>query len=266
MAHAEQDELSAYLDGELAGPERARVEEHLRGCPRCSAALRALEATLEDVRSLGEPVPDASGSFALRAAIGRERRGSRMYRWVPAAAAAAIAGVAVIALSLGGGEPTGFSGPTLHIESPELIASGVDYDERAAEARVLALAQGATGAEVAGGAGTGGAGPAESAPQGGADSAASPSVGGRATRQAVTSQGSSRSKPSKAALERCVRAASGDEDTSLSPMVYEWATFRGRPAFLLAFGVPAGRPQRVELWVMDSRTCSVLFFAQRRIG
>lgn len=44
MADLFTNQLSAYLDGELDPPARARFEAHLAGCPECSAALADLRA------------------------------------------------------------------------------------------------------------------------------------------------------------------------------------------------------------------------------
>ena len=38
--------LSDYLDGELAEPERVRVEEHLAGCDGCTMVLDELRETI----------------------------------------------------------------------------------------------------------------------------------------------------------------------------------------------------------------------------
>lgn len=55
--------LSEYLDGGLSAAERAEVEAHLAGCPRCRADLASLRLTVQLVRQLPlQPVPR---SFAL---------------------------------------------------------------------------------------------------------------------------------------------------------------------------------------------------------
>ena len=95
--------LSAYHDGELAPADRARVDEHLRGCGECSAVLARLaeidaHAGVPDPgpeywerfnrrvmeRVEGAPVPE----MALRPKRGWARRGLPYF--IPAAAAAAL--------------------------------------------------------------------------------------------------------------------------------------------------------------------------------
>jgi anti-sigma factor (TIGR02949 family) len=68
--------LSDYVDGELAEAERARVEEHLRGCDGCarfggefSATVRALRAHLARPQAVPRALADR-----LRRALDREGR------------------------------------------------------------------------------------------------------------------------------------------------------------------------------------------------
>ena len=52
-----QDELSAYLDNELAPAARERVEAHLHSCDECSDMLSAFQANRQRVASIAHPVP-----------------------------------------------------------------------------------------------------------------------------------------------------------------------------------------------------------------
>ena len=52
-----QDELSAYLDDELAPAAREQVEAHLRSCNACSEVLSAFQANRQRVADLARPVP-----------------------------------------------------------------------------------------------------------------------------------------------------------------------------------------------------------------
>ena len=70
------DQLSAYIDAELPGEQRARIEEHLRGCDVCArfggefrATVRALREQLLRPARLPSAVHDR-----LRAAVDAERR------------------------------------------------------------------------------------------------------------------------------------------------------------------------------------------------
>lgn len=57
--HVDTD-LSAYLDGELAPPDRADVEAHLDGCARCRARLGELRATASLIAALPPARPSRS--------------------------------------------------------------------------------------------------------------------------------------------------------------------------------------------------------------
>lgn len=58
-----QDLLSVYIDGQVNGSERAKVEAHLDGCEACRSELTTLRATVDLLASLPQIVP--SRSFAL---------------------------------------------------------------------------------------------------------------------------------------------------------------------------------------------------------
>lgn len=51
--------LGRFLDGELAGAERAEVQSHVQGCPTCYNELAALQALAANLDSLViPPVPE----------------------------------------------------------------------------------------------------------------------------------------------------------------------------------------------------------------
>ncbi len=99
MTHpAFEAQLDAYLDGELAAPDAAELEAHLRTCPDCSRLERRRRALSAAVRKHVPrfPAPDtlqARVRAALRADVtGTARR--RSY-WPGLAVAASLAVVAV---------------------------------------------------------------------------------------------------------------------------------------------------------------------------
>jgi hypothetical protein len=97
--------LNAFHDGELAGADRSRVEEHLLGCPACRALLGRL-AQADRAAGVPDPGPGYWGRFNARVAdrIARDAKRERAdvlrpkQGWlrqqlrylVPAAAAAAL--------------------------------------------------------------------------------------------------------------------------------------------------------------------------------
>jgi anti-sigma factor RsiW len=54
--------MAAYLDDELAPPDRTRLEGHLADCPHCSEYLAQLRIVIE---VSGEVTPDALDDEAL---------------------------------------------------------------------------------------------------------------------------------------------------------------------------------------------------------
>jgi hypothetical protein len=65
MIHEEEGRLMAYVDGELAGHERASVETHLGGCADCARTTSRLRAERSALSSALERV-DADGAAAAR--------------------------------------------------------------------------------------------------------------------------------------------------------------------------------------------------------
>ena len=92
------EEVVAYLSGELAPAERARVDAHLPTCAACRRAVdesRALLAALAPGRPAPPPLDWARYQAELRAKVAQRRRGWWMRPW-PALAAAAVATVVLV--------------------------------------------------------------------------------------------------------------------------------------------------------------------------
>ena len=102
--------LSAFHDGELSAADRARVEEHLRGCPECVALLADL-ARADHAAGAPDPGPEYWDRFNARVMerVEQEAAGAKVtalrpkHGWmrqqfrylVPAAAAAVLVAVVV---------------------------------------------------------------------------------------------------------------------------------------------------------------------------
>jgi anti-sigma factor RsiW len=91
--------VTAYVDGELVGEDRAAFEAHLGLCPSCRLLLDEEERT---AAMLSEVQPRHEAPAALRqrvdALLARPRRRSKPWRWL--AAAAAVAATAVMGWAL----------------------------------------------------------------------------------------------------------------------------------------------------------------------
>lgn len=97
--------LDGLHDGELDGPERQRVQQHLGQCPRCRRDLASLEAVGGFVRAAiaGAPEPDFWSGIERQLPRPRvpARRAPLRSRWMrPLGAAAAVAAAAAVVLSV----------------------------------------------------------------------------------------------------------------------------------------------------------------------
>jgi anti-sigma factor RsiW len=90
------DDLSAYLDGELAPADREVVSRHLAACPEDAARVAAYARLGEALRQ-GFAAPGEDEGARRLAETVRARAGTR--RWRPLAAAAAV----LLLLAAGGG-------------------------------------------------------------------------------------------------------------------------------------------------------------------
>jgi anti-sigma factor RsiW len=98
--------LSAYVDGQLAAGEQARVERHVGACDRCQAELarlRRLAALLTD--ALATPAEDRwQARVRARERIAAFRHAGRSPRWawweLPDSALPVLGGALLVLLAL----------------------------------------------------------------------------------------------------------------------------------------------------------------------
>ncbi|MDK1031107.1 MAG: zf-HC2 domain-containing protein, partial [Planctomycetia bacterium] len=145
-----ENQLSAYMDGELLGAEADAVGEHLAGCPVCRRMLLELEATSELVGSLprlSAPPGLAGGvlqEVRLRAMTGKVEATPRVEvrEWVvlPRILAAAAAVIVIFSVGLFVFKERD---PDLltRVETPRVVR-GPSVAEDADEAESFALAEG----------------------------------------------------------------------------------------------------------------------------
>lgn len=118
MTEHPTERLSAYLDGDLAAPDREAVERHLAACPECSAVLEDLGRLARAARGLEdrEPArdlwPGIAGRLESRAQprvvpidAARQRGHRRFSFTMPELAAAAIALIVLSAAAVWWGSP-----------------------------------------------------------------------------------------------------------------------------------------------------------------
>ena len=99
MSCTVEDDLTAYLDGELSVVEAARVRTHLASCPDCRATEMLLRRTLSELDTL----PAFEPSVGLRRRVLSEVEAlphpwrGRLRTWFRPALLAPVAGVALAA-------------------------------------------------------------------------------------------------------------------------------------------------------------------------
>jgi len=169
--------LSAFHDGELPADDRVRVEEHLRGCPECSALLADL-ARADQAAGVPDPGPAYWDRFNARVTgrVEREADGPKVAilrpkgGWmrqqlrylVPAAAAAALVVVVVRYGGMNPGAPTptvppAVSEPATPVPAADGMTSGMEADRKKmagaaalmAEQEVSGKAKSASGMRIA---------------------------------------------------------------------------------------------------------------------
>ena len=114
-----EEDLSAWIDGELAAPRRAAVEAHLASCRACTARVEALRAVDRALLALPEPALGAGLGERLAerlaadrgspgpARLAARRLGRRRFAPALALPVAAAAALALFFLLRPAGPPAG---------------------------------------------------------------------------------------------------------------------------------------------------------------
>jgi hypothetical protein len=256
--HDELDLLSAYLDGELDGAERARVDAHLPGCAECRDTLTALRDTVADLKTLPEAVPSEQDSWALRSAIARARKPSKTWQRVLfASGAVAAALVAIIAVTHQGSTNGHGTLASAADGAVPLYGDGQNFDALGAHNYFLSIigVPAPTGAQVPA------ALPASGAARNSNSAAPKQGVEEFSTFDTALSSTVPIDSTTRRQLDRCVRIVRAQTQELLTPFRYEISSYNSTPAFFLIFRATA----RYEFWVMSRSTahvCDVLYFAQ----
>jgi hypothetical protein len=265
--HPDPEQLSAYIDGELNDVDRDDLEQHLTGCSECSATLRALRATLADMRALPAPVPSEQESWALRSAITKARKGpAKRYRqWV--AAAGTIAAVFAFIVVLGnsrtasstfsetaGGVNQGAAAP----RAAELSLIEVDPTNYTSASAPQVLDTTAFMAPAVGqpsGApspvGSAGAGTTSGAPSG-------------SHKSLDTNLSDAQRASYLTAIQRCEQQVLPANTSNLRASRFIVGTFERTPVFFLVYSVTSGSETKLELWVVQRNDCYIRFFVPPR--
>lgn len=106
MAHPSVERLSAYLDEQLAGAERRRLELHLEACSQCHRRLQGMRRVVARLRTLDRQAPPPYLGFLLRRSAALEAKRPTLVERLEASAKrftlhAAVAPVFAVVLALG---------------------------------------------------------------------------------------------------------------------------------------------------------------------
>jgi Putative zinc-finger len=257
ITHPDPEQLSAYVDGELTGGERDDLEQHLTGCSECSATLRALRATVADVRALPQPAPSEQDTWALRAAIAKARkRPMQRYRWAIAASSVAAAAIAVVvSLNVGHHARTTSSpqnkalaggsvlGPTA---SPVIEIDPTNYTSASAKTLLERVRSGGTNTFT---------------------TAATPSAEGQ-TLEGRTSVPQSLPQAASSAdqsrylsqISRCQSLVLSKDTSGARAIAYIVGRYQSTPVFFLVYSLVSGGKTEAEMWAVRQTDCYILLF------
>jgi putative zinc finger protein len=262
--HPDPAQLSAYIDGELTGAERDDLEQHLTGCSDCSATLRALRATVADMRALPAPLPSEQESWALRAAItkARKRPATRYQRWAIAAGSVAAVAIAIVTVANVGQRPNPTFSHTGTEVAPQAAAgtgsaaSLIEIDPtnytHASAPQLLSSPPTAPLPAPYGSAGSG------STANGGTTG------GTQSSQKTLDTVTDAQRAAYLSSIQRCEQQVLPNNVSTLTPLRYIVGTYEGTPVFFLIYSVPAGSETKLELWVVQRKDCYIRFFIPPR--
>ena len=118
-AEPQLEELSAYLDQQLAEGARASLEAHLSSCETCRRRLEALRGTVGAIRAL--PMESPPRAFSIPAQKRQGLRWGPPLAWAGGAAAAGLVLVVGAAIALQPGRSTSSGSPA---SLPQTLSQG----------------------------------------------------------------------------------------------------------------------------------------------
>ena len=260
--HPDPEQLSAYIDGELIGTDRDELEQHLTGCSDCSATLRALRATVADMRALPSPALSEQDRWALQSAIAKARRkpAERYRRWVVGAgSAAAVAAAIVGVLSLThnnlnatrGGTSNEARAPALGGVpapgvAPAIQIDPANYNSTTAKSLFLSLRDtNQLPAYLYA--------PAASASAGSVEGQTSTT----ASRKSVSSADQITYEPQ---IQKCEKDIFSNGSGGARALAYIVGRYESSPVFFLIYSVVAGGKTKTEMWVVRQSDCYIRLF------
>lgn len=142
-AHRYEDRLLEFAYGELPAAEARSIETHVKGCSRCTGALREIEGVRRQMSQLApEPAPDAgldsllayAEQSARRAAAGPAPSGGGWRRWLFAAVGTASLAAVLVVVGVVANRPELAPASPAAIQKEEAKAQAQMRDQSAAAA------------------------------------------------------------------------------------------------------------------------------------
>jgi hypothetical protein len=259
--HPEPEQLSAYVDGELTGTDRDDLEQHLTGCSECSSTLRALRATLADMRALPQPVPSEQETWALRGAITKARR-KPAQRYALFAktlgTAAAVAAVLVLSITfLGRTASSTFSRTATDVEGgvaaapqagpttqPLFLTDSTNFTADSAKNLLASFATTETFGATA---------PTSNQAQGGTTHSGSSKTALSADQSRYATE-----------ITNCENIVLSKGSGGARAIAYIVGRYESTPVFFLIYSVSVSGKTKTEMWVVRQSDCYIrLFLAPR---
>ncbi len=261
--HPTGEQLSAFIDGETAAPERDRLKAHLESCPGCAALKAHLEHAAVALTALELPQPSADQHRALRQAILDRPVRRRFFLAHPAfvggLAVALLAAVAVVTLRpkpVQDASTVAQGGQAARIESFDFAS---DTDIRSSVARLPEVTKARFTAEDIGteqeGAYSQALGSSEAkAMQSGADQPAPQQEASRSAGSGIDPQ---------VAGSNCSRKILKTQPYPMIPLLIRSATYEKQPAWLLVYAWTASQARnaplnQIQVWLVDPAKCADL--------
>jgi putative zinc finger protein len=254
------DLLAEYVEGALGTEGRARVEAHLPACDRCREEV----ALATEARAALATVPEAAPPPGLELAVRRRSRGPTRRVWIAAGAAAAAAAVLLGAIVVLGslGEQQGAPGAAGPPGAPqeergasptngqELQAAGADLTVRRTGRDYTPTTLAALGRRLR--------------------DQASTTLATRTDRTSEEFYAGFEFESLSPEVRRTVNCVFREvpPEQLLVPYSIQEASFQGEPAYVAAFlqGPSPDTPfDRVLIWVVDLKTCSLRYYAAHQL-
>jgi hypothetical protein len=259
MTEHPEDLLAEYVEGTLGTEDRARVEAHLPGCALCREEV----ALATEARAALAAMPQAVPPPGLELAVRRRSRGPSRRAWIAVGAAAAAAGVLLGAIVVVGslGEQQGAPGaagpPSAPQEEKATMPAAGEQELQGGDLIVRRTGRDYTPTTLA-------------------------ALGRRvrdqvgttlATRADMTAQDFYAGfdieslSPKIRRTVNCVFREVPPEQL-LVPYSIQEASFQGQAAYVAAFlqGPSPDTPyDRVLIWVVDRKTCSLRYYAAQQL-